>query len=373
MSIYDMTEDEFRSFESAIDKDDWQCDHGRMFTEDCDACDTEWMVKEDAETVMEGELVDEPAPTECDHHEPLVPGFGKCAKCDQQAQNTAVMSPAMVYRLVKGKRWKFKDNEWEPVYIYSETTYPVTTTPYKKKECKHFMQYFAIDGELGIYASAERDAPYNDKRSKDDYPDVGVYLYSGWVRDYEEKFVSSKGLDVPWKNSPKYTPPWPMAYLEWPDYGVPKSMTDTIKALEWIWAAIKDGKHVETGCMGGHGRTGTLLAGLLVMQGVKPGSACQQVWDGYCEEAIESKSQVELIVKLYEHWHGKKWRKSKTERDIINELLEPPKKKATVVSVVKDDKPKPAMVDPSKHKDARCIHGRKMDEPCTGCDYDGWH
>ena len=89
-------------------------------------------------------------------------------------------------------------------------------------------------------------------------------------------------------------------------------------------------------------------------------TAIERVWDEYCKEAIESKSQVELIVKVYEHYHGKKWRKSKSERDGIKELTKPIVSKAASTSPMTDKK---------------CIHGVAMDKPCTGCMYssgNGW-
>lgn len=358
MDINDMTDEEFKAYELALDRDDWRCDHDKPFTEDCEACDAEWPTKLDAQDVVEGEIVE---PEQCDHGVELwTPGFGKCDECDKECNNTEKLTVSLCYRSVGGKRWKFNSvlNEWEPVVKVSST--PGSTWTASKK-CQHFMQEFMLDDEHPIYASADRDAPYNEKREKADYPDLAVYLYSGWVSDYGNKFVASHGLEPPWKPAPKYEPQWPMTYLDWPDWGVPKNIDDVYSAIEWTWDHIAQGKTVETGCLGGHGRTGTFLACLMAYRGTKPGTAMTEVWDKYCKEAIESKSQIELIVKVYEHYHGKKWKQSKVERDIVNELLKPAPKTTT-----------PAKTSTNTRAETVCIHGRKLTESCTACDYSGW-
>lgn len=360
--INEMTEQEWLEFEMAMDKEDWKCEHNRLFSEDCKDCDEEWGYK--TGEVVTGTIVeDETNPVKCDHGIDLnEPGYGKCSQCDSKCYNTISMSAAAIHRLANQKKWRYSNvtKAWVELPSQGDSNWQNVSS---KSKCKHFMQEFKITDEHSIFASADRDAPYHEKRNEKDYPDVGMYLYSGWVSGLSN-FTSTTGLDVPWTNGKKAAP-WPMAYLEWHDYGVPESFDTTITVLEWTWQQILDGKRVETGCLGGHGRTGTFLALLLVKQGVKPGTACTQVWDEYCEEAIESKSQVELIVRVYEHYHGKKWKQSKIEREIINDLLKPPKKskKSTSIPVVR-----------AEDKDApKCLHGRLMTEPCVACEYQGWH
>ncbi len=84
--------------------------------------------------------------------------------------------------------------------------------------------------------------------------------------------------------------------LAWPDRGVPnlgrswwKSLAGEIKAL--------DGK-VGVCCMGGHGRTGTMLAILVPMLGgVKGKKKCPVTWvrKNYCKEAVESDAQLDYV------------------------------------------------------------------------------
>jgi protein-tyrosine phosphatase len=59
-----------------------------------------------------------------------------------------------------------------------------------------------------------------------------------------------------------------------------------------------EGRRVEIGCAGGHGRTGTTLAGLLVLQGLSARSAIRRIRRAYCEEAIESREQEAFVRSL---------------------------------------------------------------------------
>ena len=53
------------------------------------------------------------------------------------------------------------------------------------------------------------------------------------------------------------------------------------------------------GCFGAHGRTGTLLASILVYEGYTATDAINKVRKDYCDRAIENKKQEDLI-QLYE-------------------------------------------------------------------------
>lgn len=361
--ITEMTDEEFKAFEAAIDKGDWMCEHNRPYSADCTECDEEWMLADNGETALEED------PSHCDHNiELMAPKYGACAECDAAASNTKKLSPSLCYRIVSGQRYKYdnRENLWVPVAKASAATY-LTGTTYTytpKHKCKHFMDEVKLDAEHSIFASAERDAPYNDKRDKEDYPDIGVYLYSGWVSDYHSKFTSSPGLNVPWENSQKAQPEWAMAYVDWPDYSVPTDFSTTLKVIDWTWERIEAGKVIETGCLGGHGRTGTFLACLLVAKGMTPLKAMDKVWTEYCEDAIESKSQIQLVVSVYEAKFGKQWRQSKIERDGIEGLLNPPKKASD---------PKGSGTTVSQ-RDVTCIHGRQLSEACYACGMGGtWY
>ncbi len=89
--------------------------------------------------------------------------------------------------------------------------------------------------------------------------------------------------------------------LSWPDRGVPnlgrawwKSLAGEIKAL--------NGK-VGVCCMGGHGRTGTMLSILVpLLGGVKGKKKCPVTWvrKNYCKEAVESDAQLDYVEYITE-------------------------------------------------------------------------
>lgn len=66
-------------------------------------------------------------------------------------------------------------------------------------------------------------------------------------------------------------------------------------ALEDVLRRARDGRRVEVGYLGGHGRTGAALGCLAVMTGVAPVKAVGWVRDSYCAAAIETESQAAFV------------------------------------------------------------------------------
>lgn len=83
-----------------------------------------------------------------------------------------------------------------------------------------------------------------------------------------------------------------------PDMGVPSNVPQFKKMIEWLAVQIVSGKKVHIGCIGGHGRTGTVLAALVKeITGEK--DAITYVRKNYCEKAVESEDQINF---LHEHY-----------------------------------------------------------------------
>lgn len=55
---------------------------------------------------------------------------------------------------------------------------------------------------------------------------------------------------------------------------------------------------MEIACGGGHGRTGTALACLAVLDGVAPGEAVAYVREGYHRQAVETPWQYRYVTRL---------------------------------------------------------------------------
>lgn len=84
-------------------------------------------------------------------------------------------------------------------------------------------------------------------------------------------------------------------YFKISDMSVPKSVADFKAMIFWLEDQIKAGKKVHVGCLGGHGRTGMVLAALYrIMSDDK--DATQYVRTNYCKKVVETKEQVNWLA-----------------------------------------------------------------------------
>lgn len=86
--------------------------------------------------------------------------------------------------------------------------------------------------------------------------------------------------------------PWDQRWVRWPDFWLPANHVEAVDALREAWVRAES-ERVEVACMGGHGRTGTALACIAVMDGVPPGQAVSFVRDHY-GPAVETP---------WQHWY----------------------------------------------------------------------
>ena len=93
-----------------------------------------------------------------------------------------------------------------------------------------------------------------------------------------------------------WSPPWPHASIDWPDFGVPADSDALRDALLDLRRRARSGESVELGCLGGHGRTGTALACLAVLSGTSAEDAVAWVRANYCEQAVETDEQKRLVA-----------------------------------------------------------------------------
>jgi protein-tyrosine phosphatase len=84
--------------------------------------------------------------------------------------------------------------------------------------------------------------------------------------------------------------------LDWPDRGAPPVGLDFWRELRRLF---QGGWNVVACCLGGHGRTGTCLAALLIEDGMSAKDAIGQVRTVHCVDAVESKAQ-----EMYLEWLG---------------------------------------------------------------------
>jgi hypothetical protein len=119
-------------------------------------------------------------------------------------------------------------------------------------------------------------------------PQFGLYL--GRPRQ-----PSVFGRGEPWR------PDWPAEWIEWPDFGTPR---DGPRAAELIVAAYRRaraGERVEIACGGGVGRTGTVIACLVVLAGHPADDAVGWTRRKYRRHAVETPGQRRWVGWFAEH------------------------------------------------------------------------
>lgn len=127
--------------------------------------------------------------------------------------------------------------------------------------------------------------------------------YCGAVRPEYDVYV---GLDAaafafditatwPWNKNKN-----PQVQILYPikDMGVPHNLEQFNNLLKYIEQELLAGKKVFVGCIGGHGRTGTVLAAL-VKQMTGNEDAITYVREKYCKKAVESTEQIEFLNKNF--------------------------------------------------------------------------
>lgn len=83
-----------------------------------------------------------------------------------------------------------------------------------------------------------------------------------------------------------------------PDMGVPPDPEDFKRFIDWLAVQLTALKLVHIGCIGGHGRTGTVLAAL-VKHMTGEVDAITYVRNNYCVKAVESATQVKFLNKYF--------------------------------------------------------------------------
>lgn len=122
------------------------------------------------------------------------------------------------------------------------------------------------------------------KRHDRETPDFGLYLDNGWI---------AEGLAI---------------MLPWQDYGLPKVSYGFARyAIEEAFSWAKSGAIVEVGCIGAHGRTGTVLACMAVLgdPSLDTGyDAVDWVRANYCDHAVETAEQEWFVCWFHSQVHG---------------------------------------------------------------------
>lgn len=80
---------------------------------------------------------------------------------------------------------------------------------------------------------------------------------------------------------------WESRWVRWPDFRLPANRRDAEDAMREAWRRSAS-ERVEIACVGGHGRTGTALACVAVLDGVTASEAVAYVRGRYDRRAAET-------------------------------------------------------------------------------------
>ncbi|MFI0714429.1 protein-tyrosine phosphatase family protein [Streptomyces inhibens] len=133
--------------------------------------------------------------------------------------------------------------------------------------------------------------------------DLGVMRFPSGV------LVRGRGLRYPLPSGPapsfaihllgKQPPPteWDARWLRWPDFWLPKDRRQARNVFkEALTRAASE--RVEIACGGGHGRTGTALACMAVLDGVPADEAITYVRRHYHRRAVETPWQRRFVLRF---------------------------------------------------------------------------
>ncbi len=128
------------------------------------------------------------------------------------------------------------------------------------------------------------------------FPDGTRVHASGWLERKPGEPTPDFGLYL----DPMWTPTWPSVRLDWPDFSVPADRAAADGEIKAAYERARSGQRVEVACVGGHGRTGTVLACMAILAGVPADEAVGWVRAAYCPRAVQEPSQQYWIERFSE-------------------------------------------------------------------------
>ena len=132
---------------------------------------------------------------------------------------------------------------------------------------------------------------------------------AGVLRLPSGRLVRGRGLRQPLPAGPEprfgvyllgRTPPtvaWPSRWVRWPGFWLPTDRAQAGEVLHEAWHRAAT-ERVEIACAGGRGRTGTALACLAVIDGVRADQAVAFVRRHYDPHAVETPWQRRYVARF---------------------------------------------------------------------------
>ena len=164
------------------------------------------------------------------------------------------------------------------------------------RTCSHNGQPFRFkdsEGEVRtVYLTAHSDR--SKKRNAAAVPvDFQVWLADQWL---DKVGLLWANVPLDWMPEPEVSP---ALFIDWPDMKtVP--IEEVWPAVQGVGNMIAEGRVVEIGCIGAHGRTGTFVCLLMVAFGWPAQEAIDAIRKHYCSKAVETKAQADMVVEFAE-------------------------------------------------------------------------
>lgn len=133
--------------------------------------------------------------------------------------------------------------------------------------CYHLFEKTSLQNG-SVFCTAWRCARKREDRRA---PDFGLYADYSWRPNSRNEFI------------------------DWPDFGIPANPKLAYHQIKSAYSLSKK-INVEIGCIGAHGRTGTILACMSIIDmDLNPNHAIEFVRDTYCNCAIETSKQENFV------------------------------------------------------------------------------
>ena len=177
-------------------------------------------------------------------------------------------------------------------YLQSQSSY---TRCHLKSNEGHLGAIPFTGTEGGVIVASSRVGKLHEKAT------AALFFDTSWKsslsrKPFKVELTNNKsGLIPDFSHEAEITADIPMAFIPWTDMAAPVQTIE--KYVLWALDYIKKGGWLQIGCIGGHGRTGTFLALMLLADGRAEDAddAVCQTRALYCNKAIESTSQADYI------------------------------------------------------------------------------
>ena len=103
-------------------------------------------------------------------------------------------------------------------------------------------------------------------------------------------------IRLPWRGGSAWRPDWPAEWIDWPDFRIPRDSDSAAGLIRHAYLLARSGQRVEVACVGGTGRTGTVIACMAILAGHPPSDAVNWTRAHYRPRAVETPGQRRWIT-----------------------------------------------------------------------------